>query len=528
MANAKILQEAIAVILSKIDDAKSSHAPFVSPEAKALALQRKQSVAPLRSPVPDQPIPSQLEGSIPTEPATKQVPYKQKGEGAQPYDSLTEDDILGIAPSREEVPIPQRRSDDVYIEPQTKDLSAKEKKRLKSNKEGELSYKEQMDIFRGKPGDKKSVRNSIDDQAKLYESTVARQNRNNPIEDPAGEKLTLDRLLESEQELSRTQRANPNGRKSNNRLRVSKIRENEQLDNLGMSQEEMRMRDEVNRIKGAVDNAKRTQAEKQLEAQSTGQNEPIKEPNYEAKIRASAKAFGVKENLNSDIQDMYNRLDEMFPGFKRDTPNGNEFYELNPLNGKPIPGAKLKGGKDASMASRLNDVKGRMANLAERARAETDPVLLANIKRELDKIDTEFFGTRSTQETRQMGSTINPESNVQRIRQFDSEGERFTDDFTTGEVPQDSIEFSRSMDELSQQRRIQAQQGPNNAKLGKSGELLGDDGVKELRNPTFPNVLNLGRHGTAGVAIPKHKGGRMSLQEIIQFLEQERSKVGQQ
>jgi hypothetical protein len=481
MANAKILQEAIAVILSKIDDAKSSHAPFVSPEAKALALQRKQSVAPLRSPVPDQPIPSQLEGSIPTEPATKQVPYKQKGEGAQPYDNLTEDDILGIAPSREKVPIPQRRSDDVYIEPQTKDLSAKEKKRLKSNKEGELSYKEQMDIFRGKPGDKKSVRNSIDDQAKLYESTVARQNRNNPIEDPAGEKLTLDRLLESEQELSRTQRANPNGRKSNNRLRVSKIRENEQLDNLGMSQEEMRMRDEVNRIKGAVDNAKRTQAEKQLEAQSTGQNEPIKEPNYEAKIRASAKAFGVKENLNSDIQDMYNRLDEMFPGFKRDTPNGNEFYELNPLNGKPIPGAKLKGGKDAS-----------------------------------------------TQETRQMGSTINPESNVQRIRQFDSEGERFTDDFTTGEVPQDSIEFSRSMDELSQQRRIQAQQGPNNAKLGKSGELLGDDGVKELRNPTFPNVLNLGRHGTAGVAIPKHKGGRMSLQEIIQFLEQERSKVGQQ
>ena len=82
----------------------------------------------------------------------------------------------------------------------------------------------------------------------------------------------------------------------------------------------------------------------------------------------------------------------------------------------------------------------------------------------------------------------------------------------------ESLAFSRTGPELAQQRKIHAQQGPNNAKVGKSG-------VKELRNPTFPNVLNLGRHGTAGVAIPKHKGGRMSLQEIIRFLEQERSKA---
>ena len=103
-------------------------------------------------------------------------------------------------------------------------------------------------------------------------------------------------------------------------------------------------------------------------------------------------------------------------------------YEELDAKGKRIPGAKLQGGKDASMASRLNDTRKKLANLAQRARAEDDPTILANIKRQLDEIDNEYFGTTSTQETRQLGNTINPESNVQSLQGIDKDtGENLLD-----------------------------------------------------------------------------------------------------
>ena len=65
---------------------------------------------------------------------------------------------------------------------------------------------------------------------------------------------------------------------------------------------------------------------------------------------------------------MYTRLDDMFPGFKKDTPDGDEFFELDPKTGKPIPGKKLQGGRNASMASQLVDTRRQMQNLSQRAR----------------------------------------------------------------------------------------------------------------------------------------------------------------
>ena len=133
----------------------------------------------------------------------------------------------------------------------------------------------------------------------------------------------------------------------------------------------------------------------------------------------------------------------MFPGFAKKTINSKYFSELD-KKGNVIPGAKLQGGKDASMASQLNDTKKKLANLVERARAEDDPIVLANIKRQLDEIDTQYFRTTSTQETRQLGNTINPESNVQSLQGIDKDTGENLLDFVAPNRTDAGVEFSGS------------------------------------------------------------------------------------
>ena len=167
--------------------------------------------------------------------------------------------------------------------------------------------------------------------------------------------------------------------------------------------------------------------------------------NVPERVASSAKQFNETENLNTDIQDMYSRLDEMFPGFKKNTQNGDEFFELNPVTGKPIPGAKLQGGKNASMASRLVDTRKKMQNLAERAREATNPDALMQIKKQLDAIDTEFFGTNTNQAQRQAGTTINPESNIKAVSFINEDGD-VINDFKSNIRTDDGVEFSGRSD----------------------------------------------------------------------------------
>ena len=240
--------------------------------------------------------------------------------------------------------------------------------------------------------------------------------------------MTLDRILESEVDESLASRANEAGRVSNQSQSVQNLRNKSQLENLGRSTEEQELLDEAVRIRGA---AKRS---------TNADIDQLGPTRLRKKIGVTAKNFGNKKELNADIQDMYSRLDEMFPGFKKGTPNSKFFSELD-AKGNVIPGAKLRGGKDASMASKLNDTKKELANLSQRAREEDDPEMLMILKRKLDKIDNEYFSTKSTQETRQLGNTINPESNVQSLRDIDANPEEKLFDFVAPNRTDAGVEF---------------------------------------------------------------------------------------
>jgi hypothetical protein len=218
-------------------------------------------------------------------------------------------------------------------------------------------------------------------------------------------------------------------------------------------------------------------------------------------LSSTAQTRKVDGNINGYIQDVYNRF-----GIKgsMDDPRNVGLFDINKIK---------KAYKQGTTESAIRDKYNELGKAADDARNPN----LSDVQRRqaLNTIkDIDEWLTSG-------GDAVAKGS----YKAFDNPGKS---NVGIRNPNIEALAFQRTPEELSQARRIQAQQGPNNAKLGKSGELLGDAGVKELRNPTFPNVLNLGRHGTAGVAIPKHKGGRMSLQEIIQFLEQERSKVGQQ
>jgi hypothetical protein len=370
--------------------------------------------------------------NIPTKTYTKgrNTDLDGEGPGPEPYDSLTEEGAQGFAdPRLLGKELADEEWDELLLGPT---LSKAEKTQLKAKKQF---------------GEKKPIVKRLADKQKLYEATTDQQSYKS-AEDPAGEKMTLDIILESEIDESLASKANEAGRVSNQNKSVQKWRDKSQLENLGRSSDEQKILDKSNEVIFNVNKA----AEKNP-ALSGGQNKFSNSPttvfNREGptKIRARigevAKRFGQKEDLNADIQDMYSRLDELFPGFKKSTPDSDEFFELD-VKGKKIPGAKLQGGKDASMASKLNDTKKELRTLAQRAREEDDPKILMVLKRKLDEIDTQYFRTTSTQETRQLGNTINPESNVQSLQGIDKDTGENLLDFVAPNRTDAGVEFNGS------------------------------------------------------------------------------------
>ena len=381
---------------------------------------------------------------------TKDSELLEKGEGPDPYDSLTEEGVQGLADPK--LSLDESIAKELAETELGPTISRREKQELKSKIEPELRKGQQGELFRAKEGEKKHVADRIADKQKLYDATKGQQSYKS-IEDPAGERMTLDRILSSEIDESLASRANEAGRVSNQNKSVQKWRDKSQLENLGRSSDEQKILDKANEVTFNINKA----VEKRPEL-SGGQNKYSNTPttvfNREGPTRIKrrageiAKRFGQNEDLNADIQDMYSRLDEMFPGFKKGTPDSDVFFELD-AKGKKIPGAMLRGGKDASMASRLADTKKDLANLAQRARmirnvenpSKSDLQLLARIKAELDKIDNEYFGTKSTQETRQLGNTINPESNVQSLQGIDKDTGEDLLDFVASNRTDAGVEF---------------------------------------------------------------------------------------
>lgn len=408
MANANLIAEAIQQLLLK--QSKMSKAELAAEALETSKLGREA-----------------IQNKIKRFSAAKTArPEKTEGgDGPAAYDSFTEEGAQGFADPRlsldESI---AKELDKIELGPT---ISKREKQELKSKIEPELRKGQQGELFRAKEGEEKYVIDRIADKQKLYDATKGQQSYKS-IEDPAGERMTLDRILSSEIDESLASRANEAGRVSNQNQSVQNLRNKSQLENLGRSTEEQELLDEATRIRGA---AKRS---------TNADIDQLGPTRLRKKIGVTAKNFGNKKELNADIQDMYSRLDEMFPGFKKGTPDSDVFFELD-AKGKKIPGAKLQGGKDASMASRLNDTKKELANLAQRARAEDDPTILANIKRQLDEIDNEYFGTTSTQETRQLGNTINPESNVQSLRDIDANPEEKLFDFIAPNRTDAGVEF---------------------------------------------------------------------------------------
>jgi hypothetical protein len=188
---------------------------------------------------------------------------------------------------------------------------------------------------------------------------------------------------------------------------------------------------------------------------------PVNEANKEIR------AFGVNDNVNKYVQTVTERFDdtfdEKFQGLKMDgTKTKSKHYNT----------AKIQ----KSFASVIRDKKKELSQAAKVVRNgnATDDARRAAIAK-IKEIDSWVSDPQvGSQGSLPLGAsaTSNPSNRGPQIEDLES------------------LAFSRTGPELAQQRKIHAQQGPNNAKFGKSGKLLGDDGVKELRNPTFPNVLN--------------------------------------
>jgi hypothetical protein len=153
---------------------------------------------------------------------------------------------------------------------------------------------------------------------------------------------------------------------------VTKLPEAAQVDTLGLSSDEQILKNEIDRVKAAAD-----------KATQTGAN------NVPERIKATARQFGNKQEINAIIQDLYNRLDETFPGFKNDSVVHDAFFETP---------SRTKGGlKQGSAASRLNDTKKELGKISSALReGNLSPDKQAAYMKRLTEIDNEFFGTNLT------------------------------------------------------------------------------------------------------------------------------------
>ena len=122
------------------------------------------------------------------------------------------------------------------------------------------------------------------------------------------------------------------------------------------------------------------------------------------KVQEEIKTFGKAQNANAFVQDVYGRLDQMFPGFRKNTPDSKFFFELvesGPNKGEAIPrgaeGGKLRGGKNASMASRLVQDRQNLSGWAKTIRnPKTSPEKRVASVKEVLALDNKYHGTNRT------------------------------------------------------------------------------------------------------------------------------------
>jgi hypothetical protein len=204
-------------------------------------------------------------------------------------------------------------------------------------------------------------------------------------------------------------------------------------------------------------------------------------------IKASSRATEV----NAYIQDVFDRFNEMFPGFKEEVPLGADFFETS-KKGFPKKKAKLVQG---SSASKLNDDLGELSNIAAKARhPDTSEAELKKILKRIVELDNEYHGTDTRLSDIGGGRNNVPEVRGDIVKQFDDDTESFGALEQAIDAPQESVQFGRSMNELTRQRTNNAQQGPQALSL--EGELLARNQDKTTQvkpfkedNPVNTNLL---------------------------------------
>ena len=133
------------------------------------------------------------------------------------------------------------------------------------------------------------------------------------------------------------------------------------------------------------------------------------------------KKFDDREITNSTIQDLYSRLDKMFPGFDSKTPDSDAFFEFTqpkfPMDAKKVG----RGLNQGSAASKLVDTRKQLAELSDIARdPASSPVKLRKAQKELAEIDAEYFGTNRKFNELNADQSID---NLQTAKSFDDSTE---------------------------------------------------------------------------------------------------------
>ena len=172
---------------------------------------------------------------------------------------------------------------------------------------------------------------------------------------------------------------------------AQKYRDAEQLESLGRTADDQRAIDEISKI-GDMD-----------------------------EVGIIKKKFDDREITNSTIQDLYSRLDKMFPGFDSKTPDSDAFFEFTqpkfPMDAKKIE----RGLNQGSAASKLVDTRKQLAELSDIARdPASSPVKLRKAQKELAEIDAEYFGTNRKFNELNADQSID---NLQTAKSFDDSTE---------------------------------------------------------------------------------------------------------
>lgn len=312
-----------------------------------------------------------------------------KGEDTQPFDGLTDEAAMGFA-NVDEV------AEDLSL---GATISPSEKQAFKSK------YIE---------GDKKTTRQILDDRKALREFTTEQQS-GKAIEDPAGEKMTLDKILDDEV-IKSSEHRTKKGKPGTKGPLARGLRDPEDLDLEGeaLTREKERLQLEV----------------------LGGRND----------ISDDVKAFGQGVSINNYIQDVFKRFNDTFD-------------EPFKIEGKSYSYKQAK--QQGSFGSQLRDKHKALAKLAENARnpnlSDTDK---ANMLKKVTEIDN--WVSDSNVKLQELGdakqAAINPDEILPASNKQMNEADELVDEAIA--PAQADVEFSRTPSELSQQRKTLSQQGP--------------------------------------------------------------------